>query len=70
MRVEGLPSVSIEGVDAGGVDVPIGMPRVYQAPDTVRDDEVEVTPSRPSAASVPGSGMLGMLVRTVNLVGS
>jgi hypothetical protein len=44
----------------------IGMPKVYHAPETVR----EADGCRPSAASVPGIGIFGIVVRTVNLTGS
>lgn len=66
-----LDLMSLSGLDVDGKgegesdNEPIGMPRVYHDPET--DSEEDVLDVRPSAASEPGTGMLGMDVRIVFL---
>lgn len=62
-----LTSLSGEdGIGEGVSDVdPMGMPRVYQDPET--DSEEEALVVSPSAARLPGIGILGIDVRMVFL---
>lgn len=64
-----LTSLSDEVVD-GELEEgePTGIPRVYHEPDTESDEDVSLV--RPSAARLPGTGMLGIDVRMVFLLES
>lgn len=62
-----LDLMSLSGEDGradGESDIdPMGMPSVYHDPET--DSEDEALDVSPSAARLPGKGMLGIDVRTV-----